>query len=102
MAASTETVYLGYDNTIDLILKADGVAVDLSSVTRITLDFDGTIVDSDVSADAFDWNTGTTGKISLSLGQETISVGTYNVQLVVYDPDNTHGVVWGRIRVVVQ
>ena len=100
-----ETVYKDRDNAIDLILKADDVAVDLSSVTRMQIvDRDGgfTTIDSDTSADAFDWDTGTTGKVILILGDEEIPVGTYVVSLVVFDPTNTDGIVWGEFVLVVK
>jgi len=93
----TEHVYLGHDNTIDLLLTADGAAVDLSSVTRMTLELDaGTTIDFDESPAAFDWDTGTTGKLVLALGGETIPAGTYRTTLTVYDPDNAAGIVWGQ------
>ena len=98
----TEIVYLGHDNTVDLLLKADGEAVDLSSVTRMTLDVDGTTIDSDVSGDAFDWDTGTTGKVVLALGDEELSNGRYTARLVVYDPSNEDGIVWGDFKLVVK
>ena len=37
MSRVRETIYLGKDNAIDLILQADGAAVNLSSVTRMIL-----------------------------------------------------------------
>jgi hypothetical protein len=37
MAVSIETVYLGHDNSIELILKSDGVAVDLAAITDMTV-----------------------------------------------------------------
>ena len=100
----TEHVYLGHDNTIDLLLTADGAAVDLSAVTRMTLELDAeTIIDSDPeeSPDAFDWDTGTTGKLVLALGGETIEAGTYRTTLTVYDPTNADGIVWGQFNLVV-
>ena len=95
MAALRETLYLGYDNGIDLTLKADDVAVDLSSVTRMILrDVACTWeVDSTTSPGAFDWSAGG-GVISLILGDEPITPGAYSCWLIVYDPTNTDGVVW--------
>lgn len=99
---TTENVYDGHDNTIDLLLKADDVAQDLSAVIRMALEVGDDIVDSDVSGDAFDWNTGTTGKVILSLGGESLSVGAYRATLTVYDPDNTNGIVWGTFKLIVR
>ena len=99
----TEHVYLGHDNTIDLLLKADGAAVDLSAVTRMTLELDATTtIDSATSPEAFDWDTGTTGKLVLALGGETISAGIYEkCKLTVYDPDNAGGIMWDQLNIVV-
>lgn len=109
----TETIYLSRDNQIDLLLKSDSsgslAAQDLSSVTRMVLqigtsadpDSEAT-VDSDVDADAFGWDTGTTGKVILSLGDQEISAGTYLARLIVYDPTYTDGIVWDHFRLAVK
>jgi hypothetical protein len=54
------------------LIEADGTAVDLSSVTRMTLDFDGTVIDSAIRPDAFGWTHDTTGKATFALGAEDI------------------------------
>lgn len=95
MAALRETVYLGRDNGIDLQLKADGAAVDLSSVTRMILRDSGCVweVDSSTTPAAFDWSAGD-GAVSLILGDEPIPAGAYSCRLIVFDPTNVDGVVW--------
>ena len=97
----TETVYLGHDNTVDLLLKEDGAAQDLSSVTRMTLAVGTVTVDSDDDADAFDWDTGTTGKVVLDIGDQELVRGKHRAELVVYDPTHTNGVVWGEFYLIV-
>jgi len=99
----SETVYTGRDNTVDLLLKSDGEAQDLSSVTRMRLvDVDGAFdIDSDTSAGAFDWDNGTTGKVIIAIGGEGIAAGRYGCRLIVYDPTNDDGIVWGRIVLTV-
>ena len=99
---TTENVYNGHDNTIDLLLKADGAAQDLSSVTRMTLEVDSVTIDSAISGSAFDWDTGTTGKIILALGGESLTAGAYRATLTVYDPTNTDGIVWGTFKLIVR
>jgi len=99
-----EIVYLGHENSIDLILKADGIAVALTSVTRMTLTLGTTLIDSENGgADPIRWiQTGyATGEIRLFLGDQTISAGNYQAPLVVYDPTNTDGIVWGFIPITV-
>lgn len=102
---TTEIVWLGHDNTIDLLLKADDVAQDLSSVIKITATFDGTTITSaDHAAGAILWNNDgyDTGEIRLDLGDQSIDPGGYDVPIVVYDPSNTDGIVWGTIHVAVR
>ena len=104
MARPAETVYLGRDNAIDLTLKVDGAAANLISVTRIDLQAEDCSwsVTSDDSPGAFDWtaNPGA-GYLSMVLGSEAIPEGVHRVQLVVYDPTNTEGVVWSEFRLTV-
>lgn len=102
---TTEIVWLGHDNTIDLLLKAVGVAQDLADVTKITATFGTTTITSeDHAAGAILWNNDgyDTGEIRLDLGDQTIVPGGYDVPIVVYDPSNTNGVVWGSIHVAVR
>jgi len=98
----TEIAYLGHDNTIDLLLKADEEAEDLSAVTRMTLELDSTIIDSEKSPDAFDWDTDTTGKLILALGGESLIAGMYRTTLTVYDLTNEKGIVWGELNLDVR
>ncbi len=67
----------------------------------MTLEVDSTVIDSAVSASAFDWDTDPT-KLVLALGGESITAGTYKATLTVYDPDNTDGIVWGQFNLVVR
>ena len=99
-----EFVYLGHDNSVDLILKADGVAVDLSSVTDMTLTFGTTLIESDNGdSDPIRWIKAgyATGEIRLFLGDQTITAGNYQAPLIVYDPTNSNGIFWGRIPITV-
>lgn len=100
----TEFIYLGHDNPINKILKADGVAIALTSVTRMTLTFGAKLIDSDNGdADPIRWiKPGyATGEFRMFLGAETISPGPYQVPLIVYDPTNPNGIFWGRIPITV-
>ena len=98
---SMERVYLDRDNSIDVILMADGSAADLSSVTRMTLSFGDTDVDSAAAAGVFDWSVGG-GLLTLQLGGQEIAVGRYDARLVVYDPGHSNGLVWGDIEIMVE
>lgn len=98
---SMERVYLDRDNTIDLVLMADGVAADLSAVTRMTIAFGDTDVDSATAASVFDWSGGS-GLLTLQLGGQEIAVGRYDARLVVYDASHANGLVWGDIEILVE
>ena len=95
---TTETIYLGHDNIIDLLLTADGEVVDISATTRATAQFGGIYIDSDTSLSAFDWSEGEDGILHLTFGKETILTGTYKVVITLYDPVNPDGVVWDYFR----
>jgi hypothetical protein len=110
MAQLTEIVYQGRDNSVDLLLLADGVAVALDAVSRMVLaDLGGAwTVDSQLQPTAFDWSTGVTGKLVLELGGAVASItgeagyaqipaGRHAVRLIVYDVSHPNGVVWGQI-----
>ena len=103
--ADLEYVYLGRDNTIDLLLKADGTATDLASVTKITASFNNVLISStDNEAGLITWDVDgyDTGEIRIAVGGETIPGGKYNkVPIIVYDATNTTGVHWGYIPVEV-
>lgn len=95
-----ETVYLGHSNTIDLILKENNTAVDLSGVVKMTLTFNGQTLESTNSTADITWNQAgyETGEIRLHLGnQSTLSTGIYEAPLVVYESTDTIGVVWGNV-----
>ena len=100
----TEIVYLGHDNSIDIILKADGVAVPLDDVTDMSLTFGTTLIESDNgAADPLRWDKEgyDVGEVRIFLGDQTITPGSYKAPLVVYDPTNPEGVVWGLIPITV-
>ena len=93
-----ESVFLGHDNVIDLVLTADGEVVDITDTTRATAAFGSTLIDSETSMDVFDWSEGEEGLLHLTFGEESIPVGSYNVVLTLYDVINTDGVVWDNFR----
>jgi len=99
MPADREVVYLGRDNSIDVILKADGTAQPLSSVTHMELVVSG-VTFSSVTPDYFDWSGSTTGFVSITLGQSSVlTPGSYDSELIVYDTSNTSGIYWGEIPI---
>lgn len=102
----TEIIYLGNDNAIDLQLKADGVAQDLSSVTKIVAKIEDVEI-TNIVGDAWPikWlGLGLTGKIQLQLGSQalTVSSSSQELWLILYDAVNTDGIVWGSIKVRVR
>jgi len=97
-----EIIYLGRSNTIDLLLKADGVAVDLTDVTAISLTVNGDKFESTNKAAGFiTWDQVgyATGEIRIALGAQTITPGTFDAPLIVTDPTNPTGLDWGDVSV---
>lgn len=100
-----EIVYLGHDNTIDLILKADGTAQDTSAFTKITATFGDTLISStDHAAGLILWNNSgyATGEIRIDIGTESVAAKIYHVPIIVYDATYTTGLVWGYVDIEVK
>jgi len=107
-----EVVYIGRDNTIDLLLKAENdagvsVAQDLSGITQIIIIFNEAVSISSVNnetglitwaVDGYD-----TGEIRISLDEDAeanlVDGHLYSVSIVVFDAGNTDGIVWGTIGI---
>ncbi len=111
---TTEYVHKPYDNIIILELTEDGenlTQAQYDSITRMTLDFHGTVVDSSVvgsgGGEPFDWSGDRQlvldlGKLASESPAITIASKAYpRVKHVVYSPGNPNGLVWGYLRVVV-
>lgn len=102
-----EYVYQGHDNLISLALTDDSSGVmaasDLSSVTKMALEFhDGTVVDSDTYATAFDWSAGG-GLVDLMLGHVGLTLGCHQAAIIVIDPQHPNGIRWTpELELVVQ
>ncbi len=102
-----EAIYLGRSNTIDWQLQADKEAVNLSSVTRVVATIAGIELDSDLlggngDGNAFHWTSGVPAegvanlflRLGVAAAAANVPLGRQTLRLVVYDPDNTNGVVW--------
>lgn len=91
-----ETIYVGRDNLINLLLKADGVVQDLTAVTKIELLYKEGYYDSDNFASAFDYSTyATSGIVILDIGSIGLEAGQdKNAELIVYDASNASGIIW--------
>lgn len=87
-----EVIYKGRDNPVTVELKEDGVAMDFSAVTRMTLDIigSGLTFDTDVNATLIDWSAGS-GKVTFNINDEAVAVGSYRGRLVAYDALHTDG-----------
>lgn len=95
--AVNAVVFANRSNVISLRLLSGGLAQDLTSVSRMTLEVEGTVLDSDVHTSAFDWTTNATkGEVVLNLGSflTTPTNGYVPAELTVYDPVYSNGLVW--------
>jgi hypothetical protein len=99
-----EIVWLEHDNSVDLLLRADGDLVDLSAVTEITITVGGiTVSSTDNVNGAIRWDGALeTGEVQLHLGDESLPEGDHNCRLVVYDPSNTDGIAWGYVPLKIE
>lgn len=104
---STEIVWSSHDNSIDLILKADGTAVNLSATTQITASFGKKLIPSESTAGSsgpIKWKQAgyETGEVRLCLGTVVINPGLYDVPIVTYAQNgSSNGLVWGTVRIKV-
>ena len=99
-----EIIYLQRDNAIDVLLKSEGSAEDLSGVSQIDVVISGVTMSSASSPALFSGVTATNGIITLKFGSatEVLSSGKFNAEMIVYDSDNINGVVWGEIPILVK
>lgn len=105
----TITVYIGHDNTTDLVLVSMATSgavtyVEADSFDRYTIDLGDIVLDSDdtgfVTGGLFDTvsvvvgeNTVTALRLRLGLA-DTITAGSYKARLVGYNDANPEGLVW--------
>lgn len=97
MAREIDTIFLGSSNTNELKLKVRGIPQDLSSVTKIDLEFDDGAKISNTTGDAYPikWlGTDATGVVILQVGLATITEGERTASLVTFDPIANNGIVW--------
>lgn len=100
-----QTVFLGHNNTIDLLVKNNGTVIATSSFTQMTLTFNGVTLTSSNTTASITWNGSgySTGEVRLHLGgQSTLSTGFYEVPLVTYSASDTIGTVYGNIPIHVK
>lgn len=87
-----ETVYKGSDNPNTVTFKEDGVAIDFSAATRMTLELSGlgVVADSNDNADLFDWSQGN-GVVEFNLNDLDLTEDFYPATVKVYDALHTDG-----------
>ena len=104
MTTGREVIWIGKDNTIDLLLKAGGVTQNRTSVTDVKIVFSGMTISSSVSPLLFSGVTDSSGAtLTLKLGKVGgLVAGTFDAKLILYDSTNDSGIVWGEIPLVVK
>jgi len=92
-----ETVYIGRDNKLNLLLKTDDVVQDLTNVHKMELLYKESYYDSDNFPASFDYATqATAGIVTLDVGSIGLESGRdKNAELIIYDASNASGVIWG-------
>ncbi len=103
---NTEIIWDGHDNSIDLILKQNGSAVDIAGTTRITASFGKRRIESNTpTANLIRWSGSgyVTGEVRLYLGTTSVIPGLYDVPIITYqDMGSSNGIVWGPIKIRVK
>jgi len=106
----TETVYIGRDNEISILLKArevdsaDATEQDISASTRMTLKVGNLTIDSNTYPSAFDWATdGASGILYLDIGSVAgLKKGLFRARLTIYDLTYPNGWVWDEFMLKVE
>lgn len=98
-----ETIYSGRNNIIGIKLSADGVALtalQYAAITRCQLLVGATLLDSAVTPALFDLTQ--TDRIVIKPGAATLTEGCHQSWLVIFDADNTLGIVVGELLITVK
>lgn len=85
----TEIIAKDLDNDFQIIISDDSGVVDFTAVTRMTIEADGVIKDSDIDASAITWDS--LGVITFKLGDMALSKGFYSATLIAFDPAHSSG-----------
>ncbi len=101
-----EMVWDGHDNSIDLILKQNNSAVDISGTTRITASFGKRRIESNTpTTNLIRWSGSgyVTGEVRLYLGATSVIPGLYDVPIITYqEGGSSNGIVWGTVKIRVK
>lgn len=99
-----ETVYTNKANTIDLVLKNNGVALpDHTVITRVLLEFDQGQAAIDSQTDPAYFDLTNTDRIVLKLSQAGLAAGRYEMTVNVYDPSSALPYEWRpKIQITVE
>lgn len=98
------TIWKNRDNKASIELDADGVAQDISALTRATLTVGALTLDSAKHSNVFDWTTaGSSGQLDITAGHVNgLQTGQFKGVLTIYDGTYTRGLVWDSLMVEVK
>ncbi len=106
MATQTKNIfYRDRDNEIDVILEEGDVAISqtqMEAITKVSVHYLDAYYNSTDHPTAFDYVTyKASGKMTLKLGT-VLPVGSdRKAELIVYDLENTNGIVWDQLYIQV-
>ena len=95
----TEILYKSRDNEIDLELRANGIAVDISGTSKVEIEVGDLVLNSAKYPASFDWTTnGASGQLTLDIARlnEIINLraSAYKTKVTIFDATYPNGLVW--------
>lgn len=95
-SSSEIEIYIGRDNTIEMILSESDIDLtdsQMDSITRIQFQVFDQVLDSSLNSSAIKWSYGG-GKIEINPSSMSLPSGRHLTRLIIYTTNRSNGVVW--------
>ena len=101
---ATRTIFQGRDSNLRYQLLNDGVAQDLTNLSKIELVFSTTfkLTGTVGTTEPLDFST-RKNELILNLANQSLTNGSYpSGKVIIYDSENNNGLIWGTISLVIK
>ena len=101
---ATRSIFQGRDSNLRYQLLNDGVAQDLTNLSKIEQVFSTTIKLTGTvgTTEPLDFST-RKNELILNLANQSLTNGSYpSVKVIIYDSENNNGLIWGTISLVIK